>query len=100
MLWDREQLHQARLAENVIPSSIQYQDTLHQATQYFLAQGSLPTQAQGKAIAWIGREVTLQASYLAYSDVFWTLMLLALGTVPLAMTLRKVRLGAGAPAAH
>ena len=61
--------------------------TVHQATQYFLAQGSSPAQAAGQAIAWIGQEIVLQASYLAYSDVFWTLMLVALGAVPLAMTL-------------
>ena len=31
----REQFHQSRLIENAIPSSSQYQGTLHQATQYF-----------------------------------------------------------------
>jgi transposase len=61
MVWDREQFHQARLAENAIPSSIQYQLTLHQATQYFLPQGSSPAHAAGQAIAWIGQEITLQA---------------------------------------
>ncbi|MBV9288781.1 MAG: DHA2 family efflux MFS transporter permease subunit [Hyphomicrobiales bacterium] len=100
VLWHREQFHQARLAEKTIPSSIQYQETLHQATQHFLAHGSLPSQAQGQAIAWIGQEAALQASYLAYSDVFWTLMLLALAAIPLAMTLRRVKLGGAAPAAH
>jgi DHA2 family multidrug resistance protein len=100
VLAHREQFHQARLAEDAIPSSVQYQDTLHQATQYFLAQGSLPAQAQGQAFAWIGQEIMLQASYLAYMDVFWILMLLALGAIPLAMTLRKVKLGAGAPTGH
>ena len=100
VLWRREQFHQSRLAENAIPSSVQYQDTLHQATQYFIAQGSLPPAAHGQAVAWIGQEVMLQASYLAYTDVFWTLMLLALAAVPLALTLRRVKLGGAAPAAH
>ena len=100
VLAHREQFHQAMLAENAIPSNIQYQLTLHQLTQYFLAQGSLPPEAHGQAFAWIGQEVMLQASYLAYTDVFWTLMLLALGAIPLAMTLRKVKLGGAAPAAH
>jgi DHA2 family multidrug resistance protein len=100
VLAHREQFHQAMLAENVIPSNIQYQLTLHQLTHYFLAQGSLPPAAQGQAFAWIGQEVMLQASYLAYMDVFWILMLLALGAIPLAMTLRKVNLGGAAPAAH
>ncbi len=96
----REQFHQSRLIENAIPSSQQYQDTLHQATQYFLAQGNLLPEAQQQAIAWIGQQVQAQSSYLAYMDVFWVLTLLSLAAVPLAMSLRKVKLGGAAPAAH
>ena len=33
-------------------------------------------------------------------DVFWVLTLLSLAAVPLAMSLRKVKLGGAAPAAH
>ena len=44
--------------------------------------------------------MTLQAPYLAYMDVFSVLMILALLAVPLAMTLRKVKLGGPAPVAH
>src|SRR5262249_39201705 len=36
----REQFHQSRLVEHVVPSSIQYQETLHQVTSYFVAHGS------------------------------------------------------------
>ena len=38
-----------------------------------------------------------QASFLGYMDVFWVLMLISLLTVPLALTLRKVKLGGAAP---
>ena len=100
VLWDRQQLHQSRLAETTIPSSLQYQDALRQATQSFLAQGSPPVRAAGQAVGWIGQQIALQASYLAYADVFWALMLMALAAVPLAMSLRKVKLGGAAPAAH
>ncbi len=96
----REQFHQARLIENAVPASIQYQVTLQQVTRYFQAQGSAAAQAQQQAVAWIGQEVGLQASYLAYVDVFWVLTILAILAVPLAMTLRKVKLGGPAPAAH
>ena len=68
-------------------------------TQYFLAQGSSLPEAQQQAVGWIGQQVT-QASFLAYMDVFWVLMLLSLAAVPLALTLRKVKLGGAAPAAH
>jgi hypothetical protein len=42
----REQFHQSRLVESVLPSSIQYQDTLHRITDYFVAQGNSLLQAQ------------------------------------------------------
>jgi DHA2 family multidrug resistance protein len=100
VLAHREQFHQARLIENAVPASVGYQDALQQMTKFFQAQGSPATEAQQQAVAWIGQEVTLQAPYLAYMDVFWVLMILALLAVPLAMTLRKVKLGGPAPVAH
>jgi len=100
VLAHREQFHQSRLAEHAIPSSLQYQDALQRATQFFVAHGSSLAEAQKQAFAWIGQQVQSQAAYLAYVDVFWVLMVLALLAVPLALTLRKVRLGAGAPMAH
>ena len=95
----REQFHQSRLAEHVIPSASQYQDTLQQVTNYFLAQGSALAQAQQQAFAWIGQTVQAQAALLAYIDVFWVLMLIALGSIPLALVLRNVKAG-GAPPVH
>jgi DHA2 family multidrug resistance protein len=100
VLAHRQQFHQSRLVESVIPSSTQYQDTLHQVTNYFVAQGSSLIQAQQQAIAWIGQQVQAQASFLAYMDAFWVLMLISLAAVPLALALRKVRLGGAAPMAH
>jgi hypothetical protein len=50
--------------------------------------------------AWIGQQVQLQASFLAYMDAFWVLTLLALAAVPLALSLRNVKPGGGAPAGH
>jgi DHA2 family multidrug resistance protein len=100
VLAHRAQFHQSRLAENAIPSSIAYQDTLHQVTQYFVSQGSSLLHAQQQAIAWIGQQVQAQASLLAYVDVFWTLMVISLAAIPLALALRKVKLGGPAPLAH
>jgi MFS transporter, DHA2 family, multidrug resistance protein len=100
VLQHREQFHQSRLIEHAIPSGQQYQDTLQQATQYFLAQGSLLPEAQQQAVSWIGQQVQAQSAFLAYMDVFWVLTLLSIAAVPVAMSLRKVKLGGGAPAAH
>jgi DHA2 family multidrug resistance protein len=100
VLAHREQFHQSRLVESVVPSSVQYQDTLHQMTNYSLNHGSSLVEAQRQAIQWIGQQVQTQASFLAYIDVFWVLTLISLAAVPLALTLRRVKLGGPAPVAH
>ena len=99
MLAHREQFHQSRLVENVIPSGVQYQNTLHGVTNYFVDQGSSLVEAQRQAIAWIGQQVQTLAALLAYMDTFWVLVLIALAAVPLMLTMRKVSLGAAASVA-
>jgi len=93
VLTHRSQFHQSRLVEQVIPSSTTYQGTLQQITNYFTAHGSSLAQAHDQAIQWIGQQVQAQASFLAYMDAFWVLMLISLSAVPLALALRKVKLG-------
>jgi MFS transporter, DHA2 family, multidrug resistance protein len=100
VLTHREQFHQSRLVESVLPSSVQYQDTLHQVTDYFVAQGNSVLQAQQQAVQWIGQQVQAQASFLAYMDAFWVLMLISLAAVPLALSLRKVKLGGPVSMGH
>jgi MFS transporter, DHA2 family, multidrug resistance protein len=100
VLAHREQFHQSRLVELANPSTAQYQNTLKQLMDYFTAHGSSLAQARQQAFAWIGEQVQTQASYLAYVDVFWTLTLISLAAVPLALILRKVKLGGTAAVAH
>lgn len=100
VLAHREQFHQSRLVEQSVPSSAGYQETVHQMVDYFTSHGSSALQAQKQAIAWIGQQVATQASFLAFVDVFWVLMTISLTAAALALTLRKVKLGGHAPAAH
>jgi DHA2 family multidrug resistance protein len=100
VLWDRQQFHHSRLVGLVNPSTVQYRHTLKQATDYFVAQGSSLAHAQQQAFAWIGQQVQTQAAYLGYIDVFWALTLISVAAVPLALILRKVRLGGPAPVGH
>ena len=100
VLTHREQFHQNRLIEQVIPSSATYQDTLQQITNFFTAQGSSLAQANDQAIQWIGQQVQAQASFLAYMDAFWVLMLISLSAGLLALTLRKVKLGGAVHVGH
>jgi DHA2 family multidrug resistance protein len=88
------------LVEDTIPSRGAYQQTMAQVTQYFIDHGSSMAQAQKQAFAWIAQQVQAQATYLAYSDVFFTLMLVSAAAVPLALILRNVKLGAAAPVGH
>jgi hypothetical protein len=53
---------------------------------------SVSVVAPRKAFAWIGQRVQMQASFLAYIDVFWTLMLISASAVPLALILREIKL--------
>jgi MFS transporter, DHA2 family, multidrug resistance protein len=96
----REQFHQSRLVELVNSSTPQYQETLKRLTDYFAAQGGSLANAQQQAFAWIGQQVQTQATMLAYIDVFWALMLISAAAIPLALILRKVKLGGPAPVAH
>jgi DHA2 family multidrug resistance protein len=100
VLTHREQFHQSRLVEQVVPSSTTYQDALQQITNYFTAHGSSLAQANGQAIQWIGQQVQSQASFLGYMDAFWVLMLISLSAVPLALALRKVKLGGPVQMGH
>ena len=95
MLAYREQFHQSRLVENVVPSTPAYQEALQQATDYFLRQGAALGEAQNQAFAYIGQAVQRQAGLLGYIDVFYALMLIAALGVPLALILSKVDLGKG-----
>jgi MFS transporter, DHA2 family, multidrug resistance protein len=100
VLTHRAQFHQSRLVEQVIPSSTTYQDTLQQITSYFTAHGSALAQAHDQAIQWIGAQVQAQASFLSYVDAFWVLTLISLSAVPLALSLRKVKLGGAVHMGH
>jgi DHA2 family multidrug resistance protein len=102
VLAHREQWHQSRLVESVIPSDPAYNQTLNVASQYFAEHGASAADARSQAIGWIGQQVQTQASYLAFIDVFHVLMLISLAVVPLALILRSIDLNPdkGSPAPH
>ncbi|HZR73526.1 DHA2 family efflux MFS transporter permease subunit [Bradyrhizobium sp.] len=100
VLTHREQFHQNRLIEQIVPSNMPYQNTLQQVTAYFQAHGFSLAQAHDQATQWIGAQVQAQASFLGYMDAFWVLMLIALSAVPLALTLRNVKLGGAVSMGH
>jgi MFS transporter, DHA2 family, multidrug resistance protein len=100
-LLQRSQFHQARLVENLVPSSPVYQSTVKQMTQYFAQHGSAPAAAQSHAYGYIGQLVSGQASLMAYIDVFHTWAIFAALMVPIVLLLiRRVSGTAHATAMH
>jgi len=99
ILAQRQQFHQSRLVEHAAPSDIGYQQTIETMTRYFQSHGSSASDAAGQAVAWVGQTLQHQVALLAYIDVFWTLSLLGLLMIPVALSLRSIDLGA-APRGH
>lgn len=86
-LAQRQQFHQSRLIEHVIPSDPGYQEAVKEIGRFFRAQGSPPADIAGQTTAWIGDAVQKQATLLAYIDVFWLLALVAIGGAAVALVL-------------
>jgi MFS transporter, DHA2 family, multidrug resistance protein len=90
----RSQFHQARLAENVVPSSPAYQSIVKQITEFFAHTGS-PANAAGRAMGYIGHMIESQAAILAYIDIFYSWAIFAACLIPVVLLLiRRVRRGA------
>jgi DHA2 family multidrug resistance protein len=83
-----QQFHQSRLIEHAVPSDLGYQQTIETITRFFQAQGSNATDAGSQAVAWIGQTVQRQVDLLAYIDVFWTLWIIGLLMIPLALIIK------------
>jgi MFS transporter, DHA2 family, multidrug resistance protein len=98
-LLQRAQFHQARLVSNLYASSPIFHSTLQHMMHYFDLVGS-PTNAQGRAIAYIGQMVADQATLMAYIDVFYTWGIFAAVLIPVMLLLiRRVKRGTAQPAA-
>jgi DHA2 family multidrug resistance protein len=100
VLMYREQFHQSRLVEHIVPSNPAYQDQIANLTAFFQTRGAGAVQAANQAFAAVNQSVQTQAAYLAYIDVFVALGFMALAAVPLALLLRSTKAGAGAQGAH
>ena len=100
VLAHREQWHQSRLVENVVPSEPAYMEMMRNLQQFFIERGASVVDAKNQAIGFIGRQVQEQASYLAYIDVFHVLAIISACAIPLALILRTIDLKSGGGPAH
>jgi DHA2 family multidrug resistance protein len=99
-LLQRLQFHQARLTENIYPSSVPYQETLHAFSGYLSGQGTATPDAQQQALGIIGTMVASQSSILAYIDVFRDYAIFAGLMVLIAFMIRRVEPHGQPQAAH
>jgi DHA2 family multidrug resistance protein len=101
VLTQRTQFHQSRLVENTVPSSPVFQSTLQQITRYFMQHGAAAGDANGQAMGFIGQLVRMQATILAYIDVFYVCAITAAVMIPLVLILvRRVQIQGPAVAGH
>ncbi|HVJ41873.1 MAG TPA: DHA2 family efflux MFS transporter permease subunit [Dongiaceae bacterium] len=84
-LAQREQFHQSRLVEHIIPSDPRYQEAVKQISHNFQSLGSAPADVVGQTTAWIGQLIQKQSALLSYIDVFWLLSMVALGGMAVAL---------------
>jgi DHA2 family multidrug resistance protein len=95
----RSQFHQARLAENIVPSSPTYQSIVKQISEFFAHTGS-PANAAGRAMGYISHVIESQAAILAYIDIFYSWAIFTACLIPLVLLLvRRVQRGPGEGAA-
>jgi DHA2 family multidrug resistance protein len=100
VLVQREQFHQSRLVENTTPSSPVFHSTVQQLTHYFTAHGTSAADAAGQAMAMIGQMIQVQATILAYIDVFHVCAIVAALMIPLVLVLvRRINIRASPAAA-
>ena len=101
VLTQRTQFHQSRLVENTVPSSPVFQYTLRQITRYFMQHGATAGDANGQAMGFIGQLIQMQATILAYIDVFYVCAITAVVMIPMVLILvRRVQIQGHAVTGH
>jgi DHA2 family multidrug resistance protein len=86
--------------DRTLPSSVQYQGTLHPKTRYFVWQGSPLVEARQQTIAWSSSRCGVAAGVIPGLYAFWVLTPVVPASGALGRGLHKVKLRRGAPASH
>ncbi len=95
----RSQFHQQRLAEHVRPSNPAVNRTLAQLSQTRMVRGGVSmVDAQKQAFGQMSGIVRRQLREMAYLDIFYIYMWMALATLPLVFLMKKSVATGNAPA--
>ena len=85
----REQLHLARVGENLSPLNTHVQTFFQAGKAYFMQQTGDPARSQGMTLQSLDDLRQQQAASLAYFDVFWLFAVLSLGLVLLVFLMKR-----------
>jgi DHA2 family multidrug resistance protein len=85
----REQLHLARVGENLGPLNSHVQSFFRAGNSYFMQQTGDPARSKAMTLQSLDNLRQQQAASLAYFDVFWLFAVLCLGLVLLVFLMKR-----------
>lgn len=97
LISEREAARQTHLAAQLSDLNPAYQDMLARYTAKLQSMGHLAVEAKSMAVAQILRQLSLQASVLAYADVFRVSAFIAFAIVPFTIFYSRGKITRGGP---
>jgi DHA2 family multidrug resistance protein len=93
LLQRRMQLHQSLLIDTLTPLNAVYNQAVAGAQATLIHRGVSPSQAAAQALGLIYNALRMQATMLAYNDVFRLMGVISLAAIPFMFLLKKVKSG-------
>jgi DHA2 family multidrug resistance protein len=81
----RTSMHYGRLVDHVTATNRVFQDTIQQYQGYLYHNGLSMIEAHGTALKVVALKMQLQATVLAYDDIFWGIAIVFAAATPLAL---------------
>ncbi len=91
LLLDRQQFHQAHLAQSITPDSLTAVRTLAETKLVLVQQGIAEATAQSMALSTLARQVSQAAQVRAFDDCFYAAALLVLAGLGPVLFIRRAR---------
>jgi DHA2 family multidrug resistance protein len=88
LLARRQQFHQSRLVEHILPGQPRVGAMLHQSTQFFVLKGSDPVTASRQAFAAIFLQLQQHAAMLSFVEAFKIMGIIFLVMIPMVILLK------------
>lgn len=93
MIAQRQQFHQARLVENIIPTNPVFHQWMQETVAKLVSIGQSSVSAQKTALAIAYASLQRQAASMSYIDAFWMLGVMMVAMIPLVFIMRHTPRG-------